>query len=240
VVIPTPTGDQKREIERLNREYNEPIGVSQLHFPIDAHKKSVAKGAYPALRTVDRSTAVLGIATLSPARPNSISAVKTQLVERLRSKLASIKGPGVTVAPRDELALARTTQNFQFVNSYQLRAGVKPIDEVFNSGCSCGDACSPENCNCVDNDPLSNAKIVPYERAADGSRLFVLTPQLLGKSSMIYECNRRCDCAGHCWNAVVQKSRTVRLEIFRTQNRGFGSFPALPFPARMHPLANEP
>lgn len=218
VVIPTRNIDQKPDIERINNANHEPIGVSEKHFPTDSYERRAMMGAYPKLRKVDRSTAVLKIATLTPAPSKTTYAVTKQLVERLRSKLAAIKGPKVAVSPSDELALARATQNFQFVNEYQLREGVNMVEESYNSGCSCGKMCTPYSCLCV----VDNTKVVPYQPASDGSKVIVLTPQLLDKTSMIFECNPRCDCKGGCWNTVVQKSRTVRLEIFRTHNRGFG------------------
>lgn len=204
-------------MERLDRVYREPLGISESHFPVDAHERRAAKGAYPASREVNRALAKLAVVSLS-APLNSKSSVTAQLVDRLKKKLAVIKGPEVSVASGDELALAKATENFQFVNSYQLREGVTPGDEVFNSGCSCVDECLPDTCSCL----KENSGISPYEPAADGSRVFVLTPHLQKDTAMIFECNPRCNCKGRCGNAVVQKSRTVRLEIFHTGNRGFG------------------
>ena len=44
---------------------------------------------------------------------------------------------------------------------------------------------------------------------------------------MVYECNRHCDCGPGCKTRVVQKGRKVPLQIFKTENRGFGEELAL-------------
>src|SRR5690606_35879232 len=109
---------------------------SEEHFPTNGYEVRTRKGAYSPLKKVDRTTAFLEIAELTPPPLKTTSAVTEQLVARLRSKLSAIKGPKVTVSPDDELDLAQATQNFQFVNEYQLREGVHIVGESFHSGCS--------------------------------------------------------------------------------------------------------
>lgn len=38
----------------------------------------------------------------------------------------------------------------------------------------------------------------------------------------IYECNSRCKCKKNCLNRVVQHSLTIKLQVFKTTNRGWG------------------
>lgn len=38
----------------------------------------------------------------------------------------------------------------------------------------------------------------------------------------IYECNARCKCKSSCLNRVVQKSLQLKLQVFKTSNRGWG------------------
>lgn len=38
----------------------------------------------------------------------------------------------------------------------------------------------------------------------------------------IYECNSRCKCASTCLNRVVQHPMSIKLQVFRTHNRGWG------------------
>lgn len=120
--------------------------------------------------------------------------------------------------------------NFEFVNAYKIRKGVSPVPESFNGGCDCGPGCDPRQCTCLSEEEHSDDKIVPYRAAADVPGLMVLAPDFMKRTSMIYECSSRCGCRGECWNSVVQKGRTVRLEIFHTGNRGFGMPPSPPPP----------
>lgn len=45
----------------------------------------------------------------------------------------------------------------------------------------------------------------------------------LNSRNPIYECNRRCKCGPDCKSRLVQKGRTVPLEIFKTADRGWGA-----------------
>ncbi|KAF2084443.1 SET domain-containing protein [Saccharata proteae CBS 121410] len=49
-----------------------------------------------------------------------------------------------------------------------------------------------------------------------------LVPQYLASRFPIYECNENCPCGPMCKTRVVQHGRKVRLEIFKTRNRGWG------------------
>ena len=237
VVIPSPSTKLKKEIQHAKWVKDEPIGVSQNYFPTDAYEKRAIKGAYPISKKVDRSNTLLSIDS-----SNSVASLKTldsavsvkasinaKIIETLRTKLQLIKGPRVSVMPKDELALALAVQNFQFVNSYQLRQGVKRVDESFNAGCTCGVVCDPSRCTCLEQRVDSDEKLIPYIRRPDDPRNFVLSPEFLNMKSKIYECNSRCGCEGRCWNTMVQHGRTVRLEIFHTGNRGFGKPRLRPF-----------
>lgn len=219
IVVPTPAAEAEKEYERERSPSSdpEPLGVSQKYFPTDLFEKRAAKGAYPIMRKVDRSSAVLGMDALSLSPPRSTPAVTSELKVMLKRKLAGISGPKVIVAPGDELALAKATENFQFINQYQLRGNTSRVPEEFNAGCTCDGVCDPQTCGCVE------GAVVPYKCSPDDRRFWVLSPEFMGTKAMIFECNRRCSCKGNCWNTVVQNSRTVRLEIFNTGNRGFGT-----------------
>lgn len=228
MVIPSPSIVQRRESTD-----DELIGISEKFFPIDVHEKRAAKGTYPSAKHVDRKKASLDITPHAPAAKSvksldstaSIqSSINAQLVKTLRAKLAVIDGPKVTVAPKDELALALAVENFQFVNSYQLRAGVKRAPESFNSGCTCGVFCNPAFCSCLELKDEQDRKISPYVRSPRDQKTFVLSPWFLNMKSKLMECNSRCGCKGSCWNAVAQ-SRKISLQIFHTGNRGFGKTP---------------
>ena len=251
VVIPSPSINLKKELERAAWIKDEPLGVSQNYFPTDAYEKRAVKGAYPVAKRVNRGNAFLSLNSSNPVKflktlDSAVSvqaSINAQLIETLRAKLQLIKGPRVTVMPRDELALAVAVENFQFVNSYQLRQGVKRVDESFNAGCTCGSVCDPARCTCLEQRVDSDEKLIPYMRCRDDrtGRSFVLSPEFLSMKSKIYECNSRCSCEGKCWNTMVQNGRTVRLEIFHTGNRGFGKSPLYPLIyINSHPQAFVP
>lgn len=221
MVIPPPSVERRKEIESAELIKIEPTGISQEYFPTNAYEEKAARGAYPAARKVNRSDAFLAIRSFPQAPTTTHTSISTRLVATLRSKLSVIDGPRVSVAPKDELALALAVENFQFVNSYQLREGVKLAPESFNSGCTCEPFCDPARCSCLEMQDEEERKIIPYRRSPDDQRNMLLSQHFLNIKWMITECNSRCGCKGYCWNAVT-RSRKVRLEIFHTGNRGFG------------------
>lgn len=128
---------------------------------------------------------------------------------------------------------------FQFISSYIRRPGVEaaPLQPT-NHGCSCSGQCRPDSCSCLVNDTevddfgdeIDHGKIVPYQRVLDsrGKPMSVLRDDYMkmsyadGERSEIIECNQSCGCGPDCWNRVVQKGRTLPLEIFMTAKCGFG------------------
>jgi histone-lysine N-methyltransferase SUV39H len=69
-------------------------------------------------------------------------------------------------------------------------------------------------------------KRFPYK--IDGSsKMYVLDGFYLESRNPIYECNIKCRCGPKCKNRLVQKGRTVPLEIFKTKMRGFGECDSL-------------
>lgn len=68
-------------------------------------------------------------------------------------------------------------------------------------------------------------KRFPYRLDNDqrtGIKQYVLDGFYLESRNVLYECNPKCKCGPKCKNRLVQKGRTVSLEIFKTQQRGFG------------------
>ncbi|KAB8227034.1 hypothetical protein ETB97_007592 [Aspergillus alliaceus] len=230
VVVPSPSRQLKREIEaaewalpsRLTRPFSpEETGLSQKYYPTDAHEKRVRKGMYPAARKVNRDAIPLPIAKPGPILLKK-PAARDQLYRTLERKLSMIKGPPVTFAPGDGFKLANVTSNFEFVNSYKVRKGVSPAPSEFIGGCGCSEYCDPKTCLCSEREDGSTINIIPYQQAKDRPDILVLTPEILKRTIMIAECGALCACDKNCWNRVVQRGRTVKLEIFDTGVRGFG------------------
>ncbi|KAL4947461.1 hypothetical protein BDW69DRAFT_190180 [Aspergillus filifer] len=224
VVVPSPSAQLKKEIDSAELITSADLtGLSEIYYPTDAHERRATKGAYPAARKTNRAVVPFSIGkpgpflTKSDRRP-----VLDVLTKSLKAKLASISGPAVTVAKRDEQRLAEITSSFQFINKYKLRDGVSPIQKEFTAGCNCKVICDPARCACLTQEENSNQRIVPYRRAPNDPRLMVLSPDFMNRTSMIYECNELCGCTERCWNRVITHGRSIRLEIFHTGARGFG------------------
>ncbi|KAL2871989.1 histone-lysine N-methyltransferase Clr4 [Aspergillus lucknowensis] len=224
VVIPSPSAQLKREIDSAEFIPGTKLtAFSQKYYPTDAFEKRASRGAYPAARSVKRAKQPFIIGRPGPfLTEKGRKPVIDMLCDSLRQKLASIDGPPVTVAPGDEKLLAQSVSDFEFINRYKLRAGVKPIEDVFNAGCSCKGICNPSRCTCLTQEENSNERIIPYSTANDASRFWGLSQDFMKRTSMIYECNALCGCPEGCWNRVITHGRSVRLEIFHTGLRGFG------------------
>ncbi|KAL5288803.1 egg family protein [Megaselia abdita] len=93
------------------------------------------------------------------------------------------------------------------------------LDEEFLIGCDCeGDCSIRKDCACWQL-TLRAAKFFNLNAAEVGyhnKRLYD------GVSTGIYECNSRCKCSSQCVNRVVQHPLELKLQVFKTNNRGWG------------------
>ncbi|KAL2835900.1 hypothetical protein BJY01DRAFT_222830 [Aspergillus pseudoustus] len=224
VVVPSPSAQLKREID--SAEFIPDIkltALSQEFYPTDALEKRATRGAYPAARSVKREAIPFRIGNPGPfLTEKERKPVVDTLCESLKRKLATIKGPPVTVSPGDMKRLAQSTSSFEFINRYKLRDGVTPIGNEFSAGCSCNEICDPARCSCLTQEENSEERIIPYKTSKEDPRFWGLTPEFMQRTSMIYECNSLCGCNERCWNKVITQGRKVKLEIFHTGKRGFG------------------
>ena len=113
---------------------------------------------------------------------------------------------------------------FQFIDSYIFK-GFKPQQAPGDFGCLCYKECGRLDTACQCLQRSERNKVVPYIRRYDG--LVVLNPSFInsidrGTRQEIYECNNSCNCGKDCLNRVVQKGRTIPLQIFMTRRCGFG------------------
>jgi euchromatic histone-lysine N-methyltransferase len=75
--------------------------------------------------------------------------------------------------------------------------------------CSCQDCSTDHQCGCV----AKNAgRMTPYNQFG----------QLVRALPAVYECGKLCGCSQDCHNRVCQKGLRYRLEIFKTENKGWG------------------
>ncbi|KAK1386743.1 Histone-lysine N-methyltransferase, H3 lysine-9 specific SUVH1 [Heracleum sosnowskyi] len=87
----------------------------------------------------------------------------------------------------------------------------KPFDlPVPSSGCACHGGCQAgdANCPCVQR----NGGFLPYN----------LLGVVLNYKALIHECGPSCLCPPNCRNRVSQAGLKVRLEVFRTKDKGWG------------------
>jgi len=107
---------------------------------------------------------------------------------------------------------------FKFINENMLDEGVRKPDTGFVAGCDCPGGCKPESCLCNgDYRDLPSEWLVDRGFAYDGNRR-VIRPNNIG----ITECNMLCKCSEDCQNRVIQRGRTVELQIFMTKECGWG------------------
>ena len=88
---------------------------------------------------------------------------------------------------------------------------LKPTAPLESSaGCSCVGGCQPGNYNC----PCiqKNGGYLPY--SANGI--------LADLKSVIYECGPSCQCPPNCRNRISQGGLKIRLEVFKTKDKGWG------------------
>lgn len=131
-------------------------------------------------------------------------------------------------------------QNFQFIDNVVLGNDVQAADSSFRSGCTCThtEGCQYAGCLCLadideigshdeNNDvhgivgtTLTRRKIYAYH--THGRKAGLLRSNLHASKVPIYECHQGCCCTVNCPNRVVERGRTVPLQIFRTEDRGWG------------------
>lgn len=117
---------------------------------------------------------------------------------------------------------------FRFVNDTVLGHGVSRAPDEVMIGCDCRKdngrniGCEYLSCDCLDDsgETADGRKVFPYSAAKKDSGC--LRGFYLESRHHIYECNSNCNCEKNCKNRNVQHGRRVELEIFKTENRGWG------------------
>lgn len=87
----------------------------------------------------------------------------------------------------------------------------KPVNHTEpTAGCNCTGGCLPSNSNC----PCikKNGGYLPY--TANGL--------LVNQKSLLHECGPSCKCPPNCRNRVSQGGLKIRLEVFKTKDKGWG------------------
>ncbi|XP_054737558.1 histone-lysine N-methyltransferase eggless isoform X1 [Anastrepha obliqua] len=95
------------------------------------------------------------------------------------------------------------------------------LDPEFLVGCDCeGDCSDKEKCSCWQltyaGAKYGNPNTPMEEIGYQYKRLYEHVP------TGIYECNSRCKCKSNCLNRVAQQPLAMKLQVFKTSNRGWG------------------
>ncbi|XP_011202233.3 histone-lysine N-methyltransferase eggless [Bactrocera dorsalis] len=95
------------------------------------------------------------------------------------------------------------------------------LDPEFLVGCDCeGDCSDKEKCSCWQltyaGAKYGNPNTPMAEIGYQYKRLYEHVP------TGIYECNSRCKCKANCLNRVAQQNLAMKLQVFKTSNRGWG------------------
>lgn len=95
------------------------------------------------------------------------------------------------------------------------------LNEEFLCGCDCTDNCKDKNkCACWQ---LTLEGVRFMQKDVDPEHVGYNYRRLLEPvSTGIYECNSRCKCSSTCLNRVVQNPLQLKLQVFKTNNRGWG------------------
>ncbi len=125
--------------------------------------------------------------------------------------------------------------NFRFVDRSVIADNVPVAEDSFRTGCDCADDddCMYSTCQCLDeveqddDDDESdysnnNAPRKLFAYHSSGPKACLLRDKILHSREAIYECHEGCNCSLNCPNRVVERGRTVPLQIFRTEDRGWG------------------
>lgn len=134
--------------------------------------------------------------------------------------------------------------DFRFIDHSEFGPGVEPAAANFRSGCVCGDddECMYDGCHCLgemddsdsdgDDDTgggrrrTANGGGGPRKKMfayhSHGVKAGMLRGKILQSREPIYECHEGCACSSRCPNRVVERGRQIPLQIFRTEDRGWG------------------
>lgn len=168
--------------------------------------------------------------TNTSSSPQRLLAVEVPLRQadaqrkRFLLNLSILHGPSVTVV--NEIDETSPSIDFRFVSESILGNGVEKATEEFMVGCTCRRdsrdvGCEYLYCECLDDSAVNDdgKRVFPYSAAKKNRGC--LRDFYLESRHHIYECNPHCNCT-NCKNRNVQKGRQIQLEIFKTQNRGWG------------------
>jgi histone-lysine N-methyltransferase SETDB1 len=111
-------------------------------------------------------------------------------------------------------------EHFHYINHREVGPGVHiETDPGFLVSCSCTDNCANRStCQCWRLTMQEAQTISSSKQSVGYTHGRLKRPQ----HSAIYECNAHCSCGPRCGNRVVQRGVEHHLQVFRTEDRGWG------------------
>lgn len=136
--------------------------------------------------------------------------------QRFIEKLWDIPGPPIILF-NDVDGDPSPPVTFEFIPRYKILSPdvidfVKENSE-FWAGCSCDGGICKSGCSCMEDDLVDGPYYDKHGRL-----------KMRENNSAINECNERCSCGMDCPNRVMQRGRKIPLEIFKTENKGWGKY----------------
>ncbi|KAI7881181.1 SET domain-containing protein [Lichtheimia hyalospora FSU 10163] len=152
------------------------------------------------MKRVSRKDATRFLENLDQSLTRAESLIRPLLRDRNDTQYFKGAVPSVTVVNNVDDEPFPTS--FKYINSLIYSKDVNPPDPAFLIRCECT-VC---NGSCHEDSEMY---------APDGTLL-------VEQGSPIYECNSACGCPKECRNRIVQRGRTVPLQIFKTKYKGWG------------------
>lgn len=124
----------------------------------------------------------------------------------------------------EEPGLDMPWEGFAYVTKRVIDSSLGLDIENSQLGCACiGSKCYPENCDHVylfEND-FENAMDIQGEPMHGRFPYDEKGRIILEEGYLVYECNSMCKCDSSCCNRILQKGVQVKLEVFRTEKKGW-------------------
>lgn len=256
VLPPTPKEKASRRREIIQKIKDDPTYIdenSQEVYNATGVKLSVPKDLYKEIHDkarqkkhqprVDRSKILLDFGE-SP-KPLTTTTTKTPLIHP-RKQTRSILNERFERQGQAPLTFEnrindrRINGKFQFISNYVFSRRVQTRAQTPHPhrSCSCENGICGPDCSCLIAELMTRVgdvahplNIRTYQRHSQQSDLIVLSNALIEDTThtaKIFECGDFCRCSKHCINRVVQKGRTVPLQIFETGKYGFGVRSSVP------------
>ncbi|KAJ1311119.1 hypothetical protein OPQ81_009620 [Rhizoctonia solani] len=157
---------------------------------------------------------------LAPKRERNTS-VSLELELKWNQAASAVGAAAITLGNNIDSSIPSLKQSFEYSEmelrwSPELKSEGYPLDAESFIKCNCSECNRPHKCGCQAPviDPLESQK---HKFAYDRNGRFDLNFQ-----GISVECNMRCRCPSTCQNRVVQRPRSVPIEIVKFEVRGWG------------------